>query len=310
MAMKVLLAILVAAGSSMNIDDGLTFVAATTADAGDSRIFVSSGLSDVHSFAATNTDTASNATAASRPETRTVVSSITSFSATPRTHFQIGGDSYQVQGAGRSYSLTTPDPQTLRFEVRPGDQAWYDAGHAVDRNDVALDPTIPVGTSISIDYQFMVEPNGPNGTFVNTASWFTTAEMNGYPAVSSPPFEIGLVGNRLHVMARYCPPGQVPSNRAGNLTQLTLWTAPDPIQPGQYNDIKMSANVSNNSSGYLDVWVNGTRVVNYHGPLGYGTPTYWEYGLYRSAGPPETAAANFRNMTLTTGSGPPGVSAR
>jgi hypothetical protein len=225
---------------------------------------------------------------------------ITNFTTTPQSHFQIGGDGYEVQGAGQSWSLANPDPQTLRLQVRPGDQAWYDAGHAVDRDDVALDPTIPVGTPISIDYQFMVEPNGPNGTFVNTASWFTTAEMNGYPAVSSPPFEIGLVGNQLHVMARYCPPGQTPTS--SNMTQMTLWTDPNPIQPGQYNDIRISANVSDNSSGYLDVWVNGTQVVDYHGPLGYGTPTYWEYGLYRNGGPSETVTADFRNMTLVTGS--------
>ncbi|GAA0005592.1 hypothetical protein BDS110ZK4_14900 [Bradyrhizobium diazoefficiens] len=225
---------------------------------------------------------------------------ITNFSTTPQSHFQIGGDGYEVQGAGQSWSLANPDPQTLRLQVRPGDQAWYDAGHPVDRDDVALDPTIPVGTPISIDYQFMVEPNGPNGTFVNTASWFTTAEMNGYPAVSSPPFEIGLVGNQLHVMARYCPAGQTPTS--SNMTQMTLWTDPNPIQPGQYNDIRISANVSDNSSGYLQVWVNGTQVVDYHGALGYGTPTYWEYGLYRNAGPSETVTADFRNMTLVTGS--------
>ena len=63
---------------------------------------------------------------------------------------------------------------------------------------------------------------------------------------------------------------------------LTLWTDPNPIQPGQYNDIQIQTNVSNTSSGYLQVSINGAQVVNYHGPLGYGTPTYWEEGLYRS----------------------------
>jgi hypothetical protein len=52
--------------------------------------------------------------------------------------------------------------------------------------------------------------------------------------------------------------------------------------------------------------VNGTQVVNYQGPLGFGDPTYWEYGLYRSPAP-ETVAVNFRNMTVTTGAGLPGA---
>jgi len=54
--------------------------------------------------------------------------------------------------------------------------------------------------------------------------------------------------------------------------------------------------------GYLDVSINGNQVVNYNGPLGYGYATYWEYGLYRNAGPSETVAADYRNLTLTTGS--------
>ena len=53
---------------------------------------------------------------------------------------------------------------------------------------------------------------------------------------------------------------------------LTLWTDPKPIVPGQYNDINIQANVSNSGGGYLHVSVNGTQVVNYSGPLGYGPP--------------------------------------
>ena len=37
--------------------------------------------------------------------------------------FDIGGDTTTVETAGKSYSLTNPDSQTLRFEIRPGDKA-------------------------------------------------------------------------------------------------------------------------------------------------------------------------------------------
>jgi hypothetical protein len=67
----------------------------------------------------------------------------------------------------------------------------------------------------------------------------------------------------------------------------------------------MQANVSNTSSGYLAIKIKGAEVVNYHGPLGYGYSTYWLEGLYRNAGPSGTVAANFRNLTITTGSTPP-----
>jgi hypothetical protein len=231
----------------------------------------------------------------------TTTGTITSFSATPKTQFYIGGDSYSVQDAGKSYSLTNPDPQTLRFEIQPGDHAWFD-GSNVDRSEISGD-YIPAGTPVNINYQFLVEPNGPNGSFTNSASWLVTAEMHdGGSVPTSPPFHIGLAGNHLQVVAKYCPTGLNPSNAAGNLTNMVLWTDPNPIQTGQYNDIKISAKVSNDRSGYLDVWVNGTQVVNYQGPLGYGYQTYWENGLYRNAGPSETVAANFRDLMITTGS--------
>ncbi|WP_210164178.1 heparin lyase I family protein [Bradyrhizobium sp. Ec3.3] len=261
---------------------------------------------------------AGNESASYPPVFITAAPSITSFSTKPQTRFPIGGDIYEVDTAGKSYSLTNPDPQTLRFEIRPGDKAYYDDadGEECDRAEIERTTNsgdqehIAGGTPIHINYQFKVEANGPNGSFINTANWFVTSEMQTTAASGSPAFAIQLDGNHLQIVARYCPVGLDPSNAAGNVTHLTLWTDPNPIHTGQYINIEIRANVSDDSSGYLQVWVNGNNVANYHGPLGFGTPTYWMYGLYRNAGPSETVAAYFRNMTLTTGSGPPGVTSR
>ncbi|WP_249164189.1 heparin lyase I family protein [Bradyrhizobium jicamae] len=241
-----------------------------------------------------------------RPELDTT-GTIASFSSTPKTRFTIGGDSYEVQGAGKSYSLSSPDAQTLQFELQPGDYAWFDTS-SVDRDEIAADQLIQPGTPIGIDYQFMVQPNGSDGSFTNTASWFVAGEMHnddlalGSTVHTSPPFAMQLDGNHLQLVARYALPGGNPSNGSPDLHMLTLWTDPNPIVPGQYYDINIQANVSNTSAGYLDLSINGTKVVNYSGPLGYGAPTYWEEGLYRNAGPTQTVTADFRNLTLVTGS--------
>ena len=229
---------------------------------------------------------------------------ITSFSSAPMTRFNIGGDSYGVQDASTSYALTNPDSQTLRFEVQQGDNAWYDSS-SVDRSEVSAADNIPGSTPIALNYQFMVEPNGPNGSFVNTATgWFIVGQMhnddNASGVGTSPPFAIQLDGNHLQVVARYVAPGLDPSNGAGNVQMLTLWTDPNPIQAGVYNNIQIQADVSNTGGGYLKVSINGTQVVNYNGPLGYGVDTNWEYGIYRSSAP-ETVAVDYRNMTLVTG---------
>ena len=230
---------------------------------------------------------------------------ITSFSSTPMTRFSIGGDVYGVQDASTSYSLTNPDSQTLRFQVQQGDHAWYDSS-SVDRSEVSGATNIPGGTPLNLNYQFMVEANGSNGSFTNTADgWFIVGQMhnddNASGVGTSPPFAIQLVGNHLQVVARYVQPGQDPSNGAGNVQMLTLWTDPNPIQTGVYNNIQIQADVSNTGGGYLKVSINGTQVVNYSGPLGYGQATNWEYGIYRSTAP-ETVAVDYRNMTLLTGS--------
>ncbi|MET3158134.1 hypothetical protein ABIF34_005159 [Bradyrhizobium japonicum] len=245
---------------------------------------------------------------------------ITNFTTTPGTRFSgVGGDVYGIETAGKSYSMTSPDSQTLRFEVHQGDN-WTGGGDSshVDRSEIQNDSAsvgtswgavIPAGTPIGMDYQLMVEANGPNGSFVNTQNssngWFIVGQMHNDDIASgvgtSPPFAIQMDGDHLQIVARYVQPGGNPSNSSSDLHLMTLWTDPNPIQTGVYNDIRIQANVSNSGGGYLDVWINGKQVVNYQGPLGYGQGTYWEYGIYRSTAS-ETAAVDYRNMTLVTGS--------
>jgi hypothetical protein len=248
---------------------------------------------------AADADTAGGTSAASQSVDRTVVPSITSLSATPNTTFYVNGDIYRNETAGRSYSVTSPDANTLRLELRPGDRAWFD-GSTVERSQVERIPRISPGTPVTISYQFMLEPGAPN-----TALWFLSSEMHNDDAASgvptSPPFAIELSGDHLRVVGRYCPTGLNPSNAAGKLTMLTLWTDPNPIERGQYYNIKVQAIFSNDSNGHLDVWINGKQVVKYDGPLGYGHPVYWLEGPYRATSS-EIVAANYRNFSLTTGS--------
>jgi hypothetical protein len=298
-------AIIAVAGSMVNISDGSTFLGTTTTDAGRSRNFIGVSLSDrPHSFTAADNDMAGNASAVSRPVGRSTMS----FSATPRTSSSIDGTSHENQTAGQRWSLSSPDPHTLRFEIRPDDRAWFDSG-SVDRSEVASNQLISNGAPINMAYKFMLQPDA-----ANTASWFVTPEMYtehtalGPNVHTSPPFAIELAGEHPRVLARYCPARLDPSNGARNLTLLTPWTDPDPIRRGQYYDFIIQANAANTSDGHLDVWANGAEVVNYHGPLGHRTATSWKEALYRLADAFQTVAANFRDLKATTGAPPLGVS--
>ncbi|MFK4601157.1 hypothetical protein ABIF57_000609 [Bradyrhizobium diazoefficiens] len=312
------------AGSIANISDGSASLDMRIADAGGSGNLLAQSLSDdTHSSVGTHSNTADKTSAASQPvdRTRTAAPSITSFSAKSQT-FLIGSDVYQIETAGKSYSITNPDPQTLRFEVRKGDNwaAGLD-GSGVDRSEIQNASTgvatswgaaIPAGTPIEMDYQFMVEANS-NGTFVNTQDhsngFFVVGQMHNDDGASgvptSPPFAIQMDRDRLQIVARYVLPGGNPRNSSSALHMLTLWTDPNPIQTSVYNDIRVQANFSNSGSGYLDVWINGKQVVNYQGPLGFGQGTYWEFGIYRSTAT-ETSAVRYRNLMLTINSSTPG----
>ena len=293
--MKIVLPFIFAlTGSVANIAGGST---ALGADASDQRKLLAEGPS-----AAIDTVAGANGSTAS---TRTAAPSITSFSGKPRTRFQIGEDAYGVHVADQSYSLTNPAPQTLRFEVHKGDYAWYDSA-SVDRAEINSAVTYPAGTPITLTYQFMVEANGSNGAFVNSATgWFIVGQWHNDDDASgvgtSPPVALNMQGDHLQVLVRYCPPGKSPSNGAGFVVTKTLWTDPAPVVTGQYHDVKVQARFSNDATGYLKVWIDAAPVVNYSGPLGYGVGTNWGYGIYRSSAP-EIAAVNYRRLTITSGS--------
>ena len=74
---------------------------------------------------------------------------------------------------------------------------------------------------------------------------------------------------------------------------------------GQNYDMQVEASFQNNSSGFLEVWINGTEVVNYHGPIGYGGGVYWKEGVYEGWSSNQTITVDYSNTVLTTAPGAP-----
>src|SRR4029079_5103695 len=104
--------IVTAAASIVNIHEGLR-IAATTVDAGSSWNLLGARLAGgTYSFA--GSDMAYVTRVTSRSVNRAVAPSITDFSPTASGEgsVTIGSDRYWVETAGKSYSLTNPDPQT------------------------------------------------------------------------------------------------------------------------------------------------------------------------------------------------------
>jgi hypothetical protein len=221
---------------------------------------------------------------------------ITDFQGTLNDIFYVDSLQFSVNGAARPYSMTNPDPYTLRFEVRQGDHAWG------AESDVSLaqyqGAKFPTGSELDISFRLKVEPNGPNNSLVNGAGWFVLGEIaSTHPTPHSPCFALELIGDRLRVNIRYVNPGGNPSNSSSDLQFRTLWNDPRPLPLGQYLDIGIRAKVSNAGGGYVRVWRGGEQVVDYSGPIGYGDDLYWNYGTYRETRP-ETVIGSYKNFSL------------
>jgi hypothetical protein len=231
---------------------------------------------------------------------------ITSFTTTQSATIFVDGRPYVNDTAGQAYNITSPDNHTLRYEVRTGDHWTFDSS-SVNRSESDGAPqVIPFGNIIDVSYLFRVEAGG-----TNTAAWFVVGQFHnddlgrqnalGLPETqwTSPPWAVELFGENLSLVIRYCPTNLDPQNGAGNLSNPRLWTSATPVVRGQWYNIRMRANPVNDSMGFIQMWVDGVQVVDYHGPLGYGPwGVYWCFGLYREANT-TTFAATYQNMTLT-----------
>ena len=214
------------------------------------------------------------------------MANITSFSPTNGSTIAVDNTAYTVENANHSWSLTEPNADTLRFEVRSGDRFtssyWTDPTTS-ERTEVAGSTKFAVGTQINLSYEFMIEPGA-----ADTASWTVLGQMHEYNVAKSPPLAIELVnGDRMAI-------------NIGTSDSKYLYIDPNPIQRGHYYSMNIQVKFDNNGNGFLEVWRDGVQIVDYHGSIGTGAATYWKEGIYRSEAS-ETMAVNYRNLDITTG---------
>ena len=145
---------------------------------------------------------------------------VTSFSPHNGDQLLFDGMPYTVQNADRPWSISNPDPDTLRFELRSGDVWEHDASNR-ERSGIS-GGFFAAGKDVAVTYDFMVEPGAPN-----TSDWVVMGQFHAADGFSSPPFAVELVGERLAITLRYKLPGE----------QVYTWRAfldDEPIVRGKY----------------------------------------------------------------------------
>jgi hypothetical protein len=192
---------------------------------------------------------------------------------------------YRVQNAQDSWSLTSLDPTTLRFELRSQDH-WAQDDSSSQRSEIAINGLYDPRTPITVSYNFTVEPGQ-----ANTASWMVLGQFHNNDTTTSPPFAVMMYGEHMAIVARYQLPGQ------SNQTYMRLYEDPNPIQRGHSYSMNIDVDFDNSGNGYLHVWRDGVEIVNYQGPIGYGQQVYWKEGIYR-ADAPQTIAVDYQNLDI------------
>lgn len=212
-----------------------------------------------------------------------MISAISSFSDNNGAKFNIGAVTYRVQNADESWSLDLVDDATLRFTVRPEDTWQYDSSTR-ERSEIASTKIFAPGEDVSFSYQFMVEEGESN-----TADWLLLGQMHANDLTTSPPFAVEMKGEKMAIMVRY-------KTESGDIVSRYVYKDSQDIERGHYYSMKVEADFSM-SGGYLRVWRDGEKIVDYQGPLGYDNGVYWKEGVYRSESN-ETISVNFRNLSF------------
>jgi hypothetical protein len=205
---------------------------------------------------------------------------------------------YTSQNASQSWSLSSPDADTLRFELHSGDHwsssSWTDPATA-ERDEISGQTVYPPGTQINIAYDFMVEP-GQTNSASGPGRFLVLGQMHEHNVPKSPPFAVELVN------------GDHMAIDIGTGNPVYLYKDPSPIVRGHYYSMNIQAKFAKDGDGFLEVWRDGANIVDYHGSIGTGAGTYWKQGIYRSSAK-ESIAVNFRRLKITAIAMVTGISA-
>ena len=220
------------------------------------------------------------------------VSSITGFSPKSGSWFGIDGATYSTQNGNDAYSVALND-DTFRFELRAGD-FWAADSKGSERTEIRSETVYAPGEALHVSYTFMIEPGAANTATGRggEGDWLILGQFHANDWESQSPFAIEMLREKMAIVVRYGDPADHEYRELYVDTQL--------IERGHYYDMDIEVRFENNSTGFLNVWRDGVKIVSYSGPLGYDNGVYWKYGVYRSEAD-TTIAVNYADMSVGKG---------
>lgn len=187
------------------------------------------------------------------------------------------------------------EPEELQFELRPGDMWSGDATN--ERCQIAGNDTLPYDTDYWFALDFTLIGEQPEaGIWLSLFAFHQTPDT-ATEAIGSGPLLVAVNNGNLVVTTRYADEAE------HTKTTATLHYA-EPIVFGATMSFVGRIVLGKTAGGELDLWLNGSQIVNYTGRIGFNDAVgpYFKAGLYRAAGSNRTLLARLARVEVGTAS--------
>lgn len=189
---------------------------------------------------------------------------------------------WQKNSAGKPYSIAkvaAPDRpgNAYRFELRSGEKYTSRRGSVTYRSEIDTNDSVQPGStqwyglSIYIPKDFPIENNR-----LVMGQWYADSDPG--EISRSPAMAQRFVGGRFYVTVRHSAERIQKTDGKEEVIYQT-----EGLQLGKWNDFVYQVKWSYLADGFVNMWLNGSKVAAYQGPVGYNDekgPAF-QFGLYR-----------------------------
>ncbi|WP_161992725.1 heparin lyase I family protein [Aureimonas leprariae] len=207
-------------------------------------------------------------------------------------------ETFRTLNAHKDWSISAPESDSLRFEVRNNDVAFWDLQNkaASERSEARLLDEFSNDVPFEVSYKMNIEPGEKND-----AAWVVLGQLHQNDhdgALKSPPaVEIGLRdGDRMAVFVRY-------TGTDGKPYSQQVFADTTDIQRGHDYDMSIRTVLDPDGNGRLVITRDGATIVDYSGKINLEghTGAYWQEGIYRHAGATVAMAVEYKDLAIKSG---------
>lgn len=197
---------------------------------------------------------------------------------------QSGNEPWSIQSQSE---IVRSGETAYRFEVRPGD-GWGDGFKKSSRAEFSERWNASLSSKNETWYGmslFIPKEIEPSYRRLIIGQWHGTKHYIGW-CNRAPILANEFLANDLvfRIAIRYETEKKCdPNSNNPNAHIETSYHELSNFKLGRWNDLIYQVHWSTNDDGYLNVWLNGEKKIEYKGPIGYFDPEgpYFKYGIYR-----------------------------